>query len=233
MKVFIAEDNELELTYFNNMISKETDLTVVGQATEGNKALKLINLLKPDVVFLDIAMPGLSGIEISKTIDKNIKVVFITAHNEYAVDAFEIGAFDYILKPIDEERFQISLKRLRESWGLSGMEKLPIKVDNETVFLDINDIILIEKIKGLRKVAIDTRKASFITKNNLNILESKLNKFGFIRTHKSFIVNPNKIEKLIPFGDKSYLVKLSGTTKNVILSRKYASEIKHLLINLL
>lgn len=229
MRVFIAEDNELELSYFKNMISREVDLMVVGQATEGNEALKLINSLKPDVVFLDITMPGLSGIEIGNMIDKSIKVVFITAYQDYAVDAFKLGSVDYILKPIDEDRFRITLDRLRKSWGKIENEKLPIKVGTETIFVDTNDIILIEKIKGLKKVVVYTYNSSYVTRFNLSSLEHKLGKFGLVRTHKSFLVNINKIEKILPWGDKSYLVKLHGIKKDVLISRKYAPVIKSLL----
>lgn len=231
MRVFIAEDNPVELGYFKKLLSHENDITIVGEATDGYRALSLINQLKPDVVFLDINLPGLSGVEIGKTIDKNIKIVFITAHHDYALVAFDIGSVDYILKPIDEERFRITLNRLRKLWVIIGNEKMPIKIGSETIFVDICNITLIEKLKGLKKVAIYTTDSIFNTNLNLNSVEPKLSKLGFVRTHKSFLVNINRVDKMLPWGDKSYLIKLTGINKDVLVSRKYAPMFKSLLFS--
>lgn len=178
------------------------------------------------MVFLDIQMPGISGIEVSKAINPDIKIVFVTAHQDYAIEAFKIGSTDFILKPVDEKRFQITLDRLRQLWTTKMKDTLPIRVSGETIILDINDVILIEKQKGLKKVAIYTSKASYKTNLSLNSLEFKLGKFGFIRTHKSFLVNINKIERVLPWENKSYVVKLEGTSKEVFISRKYAPTVK-------
>lgn len=177
-------------------------------------------------------MPGISGVEISKLIDPNIAVVFITAHHDFAIEAFKIGTVDYILKPIDEERFQITLSRLRQSLMTQKRDKIPVKVGSETIFLNIDDIILIEKQKGLKKVAFYTNEKIYKSNLSLNILESKLSALGFIRTHKSFLVNIRRVEKVLPWGHSSYLIKLEGTKKDVIISRKYAPTVK-LLLNII
>jgi len=232
VKVLIAEDNPIELSYLKKLLANETGFTVIGEAYDGDTAINQINTLKPDLVFLDIQMPGVSGVEVSKAIDQNIKIVFITAHHDYAVEAFEIGSVDYLLKPVDEERFQLTLKRLRQLWMPKKKDILPIKVGRETIILDTDEIILIEKQKGIKKVAIYTNKDFYNTNISLDSLEYKLGKSGFVRTHKSFLVNINKIKKILPWGDKSYLAKLEGTSKDIFISRKYASTVK-LAINMI
>ncbi|AGL01890.1 LytR/AlgR family response regulator transcription factor [Desulfoscipio gibsoniae] len=226
MRVLIAEDNPIELSYLKKLLSYETGFTVIGEAYDGDTAIKQINILKPDVVFLDIQMPSVSGVEVSKAIDQNIKIVFITAHHDHAVEAFEIGSVDYVLKPIDEERFQLTLKRLRQLCMPKKKDMLPIKVGSEIIFLDTDEILLIEKQKGLKKVTIYTNNNIYNSNISLNSLEFKLGKSGFVRIHKSFLVNINKIKKILPWGNKTYLVKLEGTSKEVFISRKYAPMVK-------
>jgi len=168
VKVLIAEDNPIELSYLKKLLANETGFTVIGEAYDGDTAINQINTLKPDLVFLDIQMPGVSGVEVSKAIDQNIKIVFITAHHDYAVEAFEIGSVDYLLKPVDEERFQLTLKRLRQLWMPKKKDILPIKVGRETIILDTDEIILIEKQKGIKKVAIYTNKDFYNTNISLD-----------------------------------------------------------------
>jgi len=98
VRVFVAEDNPSEMKHLRQLLAGEADLIIVGEAYDGDKALKLINELKPEVAFLDITMPGISGMELAGIIDQSVQVVFITAHHDYAVKAFELGSVDYILK---------------------------------------------------------------------------------------------------------------------------------------
>lgn len=226
MRVIIAEDNPIEMDYLKKLLTHDTDITIIGEALDGKKALELINSLKPDVVFLDISMPGISGVEIARIIDPQIKIVFITAHQEFAIEAFEVGSTDYLVKPIERKRLLKTLNRIRKLWFNKSKDMLPIKVNNETVLIESDEIIFIEKQQGKKKVVIYTYDNYYIVNITLNNLESRLGQSGIVRTHKSFLVNINKIVRILPWGDKSYLAKIHGTQKEVIISRKYAPKVK-------
>lgn len=229
MRVFVVEDNPAEMKHLQRLLSSESDLTIVGGAYEGNQALELIKKLRPEVVFLDISMPGISGIELAGMLNQSLQIVFITAHHDYALDAFEVGSVDYILKPVDGDRLRKTLNRIRKSRASALNETLPVKIKNEVVFLNINDIVFMEKQQGHKQVIIYTHDNQFTVNLTLNNLESRLADIGFVRTHKSFLVNINKLERILPWGHKSYLAKLSGTQKEVLISRKYAPAVKALI----
>jgi len=248
VRVFVAEDNLSEMKHLRQLLAGEADLDIVGEAYDGDKALKLINELKPEVAFLDITMPGISGMELAGMIDQSVQVVFITAHHDYAINAFELGSVDYILKPVDQERLSNTLHRIRRSKACALNETLTVSVKNEAIILNIRDIIFIEKQQGHKQIIIytydnqlfvnlplnnlESRLARFgFVRTNLplNNLESRLARFGFVRTHKSFLVNINKLERILPWGHKSYLAKLNGTQKEVLISRKYAPTVKALI----
>ncbi|KJS13846.1 MAG: hypothetical protein VR67_01885 [Peptococcaceae bacterium BRH_c8a] len=226
VRVFVAEDNLSEMKHLRQLLAGEADLDIVGEAYDGDKALKLINELKPEVAFLDITMPGISGMELAGMIDQSVQVVFITAHHDYAINAFELGSVDYILKPVDQERLSNTLHRIRRSKACALNETLTVSVKNEAIILNIRDIIFIEKQQGHKQIIIYTYDNQLFVNLPLNNLESRLARFGFVRTHKSFLVNINKLERLLPWGHKSYLAKLNGTQKEVIISRKYAPAVK-------
>jgi len=227
--VFVAEDNLSEMKHLRQLLAGEADLDIVGEAYDGDKALKLINELKPEVAFLDITMPGISGMELAGMIDQSVQVVFITAHHDYAINAFELGSVDYILKPVDRERLGKTLHRIRRSKAGALNETLTVSVKNETIILNIRDIIFIEKQQGRKQIIIYTHDNQLFVNLPLNNLESRLARFGFVRTHKSFLVNINKLGRILPWGHKSYLAKLHGTQKEVIISRKYAPAVKALI----
>jgi len=229
VRVFVAEDNPSEMKHLRQLLAREADLIIVGEANDGDEALELINKLKPEVVLLDITMPGISGIRLAGMIDQSIQVVFITARHDYAIDAFELGSVDYILKPVDQERLSKTLNRIRRSKAGALNETLTISVKNETIILNIRDLIFIEKQQGHKQIIIYTHDNQFVVKLPLNNLESRLARFGFVRTHKSFLVNINKLERILPWGHKSYLAKLNGTQKEVLISRKYAPTVKALI----
>jgi len=229
VRVFVAEDNPSEMKHLRQLLAGEADLIIVGEAYDGDKALELINELKPEVAFLDITMPGISGMELAGMTDQSVQVVFITAHHDYAINAFELGSVDYILKPVDRERLGKTLRRIRRSMAGALYETLTVSVKNEAIILNIRDIIFIEKQQGHKQIIIYTHDNQLFVNLPLNNLESRLARFGFVRTHKSFLVNINKLERILPWGHKSYLAKLNGTQKEVLISRKYAPTVKALI----
>ncbi|WP_066636828.1 LytR/AlgR family response regulator transcription factor [Desulfolucanica intricata] len=231
MRVIIAEDNLVEMSYLKKLLSQEEDINIVGEAYDGHEAMKMISKLKPEVAFLDISMPGISGMELAKKFDDKVFIVFVTAHNEYALDAYEVGSVDYLLKPVDPERVNLTLKRIRKILPrkIKSSDRISVNVRGSIIAIEIDKIILIEKAPMIKKIIIHTMNNQYTVSGALNKFEDILKKYGFVRSHKSFIININKLEKMIPWGDKSYLAKLHGIKKEVFISRNYAPMIKSLI----
>lgn len=231
MRVIIAEDNLTELNYFKRLLEKENNINIIGEAHDGEDALALLLKLKPDVAFLDISMPGLTGMEISESLDGKIFVVFITAHNDFALDAFNAGTFDYLLKPVDPKRLKLTIKRLKRILSLKHASpgKITVNIKGALVLLDVAKILFLEKAPLLKKIIIHMEDKEYKVSGTLDKFEDKLKHYGFARSHKAFIININKVDRLIPWGDNSYLVKLFGTKKEVIVSRHFAPLVKSLI----
>ncbi|MTI80012.1 MAG: response regulator transcription factor [Firmicutes bacterium] len=229
MRVIIADDNTTELNLLRQFLYKEQDVNVISEETNGDDALKNIDKFKPDVAFLDISMPGLSGIKIAKRISTDIFVVFITAHQDYALDAFELGSVDYILKPVTYGRIEKSLSRIRRYMSnKQNIQKLSINIKGQLIAIDINKIVFIEKMPLQKKLKIYTKDKEYVVSGNLKNFEEQLKDYSFIRSHKSYLININMVNKLIPWGDKSYLAKMMGSKQEVLVSRKHAPIIKSL-----
>ncbi|ACV61333.1 two component transcriptional regulator, LytTR family [Desulfofarcimen acetoxidans DSM 771] len=228
MRVIIAEDNPVEMRYLKNLLSRESDIEIIGEVSDGWEATKMISKLQPEVAFLDISMPGISGMDLVRKFDGRVIIVLVTAHHEYALDAFEAGSMDYLLKPVEPERVSLTIRRLRKilSRKTRYSGRININTKDSIIAVEIDSIIFIEKVPLAKKIKIQTVNNEYIVSGTLNEFEDKLKSLGFIRTHKSFIINPDKLEKMIPWGDKSYLAKMHGVKKEALVSRKYAGMVK-------
>ncbi|MBM7854677.1 two-component system response regulator LytT [Desulfohalotomaculum tongense] len=232
MKIILADDNPREMAYIKNLLNNEKDIKIIGEAVNGRDALEKINKYNPDAAFLDITMPGITGLDVAKKVGNKLVIVFITAHNNYAVDAFDIGSVDYLLKPIEEKRFKITLQRIRK-WLANNnhVQRLPIKIKGETILLKSSEIIFLEKEPLSKKVIIHTKEKKYKINGTLSDYAVKLKDAGFVRSHKSFIINTKKVTKMIPWGDKSYLAVMNGTKEEVLISRNYAPVVKSMITN--
>jgi len=231
MRVIIAEDNPVELRYIKNLLSKDSDIALVGEANNGIEAINLISKTKPDVAFLDISMPVKSGLEVAKELNENISVVFITAHNDFALEAFSVGSIDYILKPIDPERIKKTITRIKRiTYNKNTTQKIAVNIKRQILFLDVNKIIYLEKLPLVKKIlfALENNQEINVS-GTLEGFDEQLKYYGFVRSHKSYIINLNKISRIIPWGDNTYLVKFNGTEKEVMISRSYLPAIKSIL----
>lgn len=238
IKCVIVEDEfpaREELKYFiNNFdgveLEKEFDNPV--------DALKYLQGNKTDVVFLDINMPELDGMSLGKIIskmDENIKIVFITAYRDYAADAFEIKAFDYILKPYSDERIKEVLENItkeKESENSkdvnSRINKITGMLDNKIFVISLDDIYYIEVNE--KDSLIYTKDAVYISKVKISKLEEILPKEKFYRTHRSYIVNLDKIVEVEPWFNSTYVLKIADLKFKVPVSRNKIKEFKELLI---
>ena len=242
LRVLIADDDAGMRTVMRKIIAKVEGFTLVAEAGDGKTTLELTEQLKPNVVFLDVEMPQMSGVECARLIqDKNPKtiMVFVTAHEEYMADAFEVYAFDYLLKPFRLERAMHTLdlirQRLRESAGAQDAPQKPVRFNaparimlrhREGVsFVDLNDILLVQREERATVVYV-ADGGRFVTGDTLGEMEERLPEGMFFRTHKSYIVNINHIESISPYGRWTYIVKLRGTKQDALITHERFEELQ-------
>ena len=200
--------------------------------------------LKPDVVFLDIEMPGINGIELARkiaNIDPEIQIVFVTAYEQYALKAFEVSAVHYLLKPLSQEKINEAVNRvhrvlrMNEIKGeigkpdivpgkISPSDRITVKDRDNVIIIKISDIIYLKSESG--KTTLVTKKGSYESRNGLQLWESRLKEMGFLRSHRSYIVNTAYIAKMIHIlGEYKELV-LDYCDINIPISRQKVGAIK-------
>lgn len=242
IRIAIADDDAGMRMVVRKLIERADDYALVGEAENGEELLALFEKTRPEVVFVDVEMPGMSGVECARLIqDKNPKtiMVFVTAHEEYMADAFEVYAFDYLLKPFRLERAMHTLdlirQRLRESAGAQDAPQKPVRFNaparimlrhREGVsFVDLNDILLVQREERATVVYV-ADGGRFVTGDTLGEMEERLPEGMFFRTHKSYIVNINHIESISPYGRWTYIVKLRGTKQDALITHERFEELQ-------
>ena len=203
IKVMLLEDEPQIRLILKKMIEKNDGFEVVAEADSFATAMQEFMKFRPDIVFVDVDLKGESGLECAKVmvdINPKLKVIFATAHSEYMANAFEIYAFDYLVKPFDLERVTRTLSRIKGSFeeekepqSIEGdKEKLLIKGKEQLLFIDKKDIVMIERMDGATEIT--TEEDVYRTSTSLTELEQKLTS-DFMRSHKSYIIN---ISSFIP-----------------------------------
>jgi len=232
IKAMIAEDEPSSRAFLRSILEQHNDFEVVGESSDGKELMELVSQVKPQVVFVDIEMPELNGMSAAKKLlekNEDLIIIFVTGHSDFAVEAFEISSFDYILKPYKADRVEKALDRIRAgmmerelekqklSRILKSSDKLYIKSGYELHFIDSDSIYYIEKEK--KKTILHTTDNKFETHESINDLERRLDPIKFFRSHKCYLINLNKVEKIIPWGDNSYLVKFTSSNKDALIAR--------------
>ncbi len=239
-KVIIVDDEKAGRQLIKEYLEDYPDLIVLGEANNGVDAVKMINEFKPDLVFLDIQMPGLTGFDVLKHLDELPQIIFSTAYDQYALKAFEVHAVDYLLKPYTKDRFKIAVERLfqnketNKAEGLANsllMEsasypaKILVQSQNKLVTVALEDVIRIEAFGDYSKLI--TEDKTYLSNYGISTLEEKLNPAIFIRVHRSSIINLNKVKELNKY-TKSYDVVMQNDDV-VRVSRGYMDNIKKLM----
>ncbi len=227
------------------LLSQIDDVEVTCEAANGSIGLKKIREHAPDVVFLDINMPGLSGLELSQILadlPKQPLIVFATAYEQYALQAFDVNAFDYILKPFELERLHKTFAKMRKALHQPAPStaatatvqaeeqagrvlRIPAYKNDRIIPLAPDKILCARAAEG--DVTIQTFDGQYMTKSTLNDLELKLASHGFIRTHRSSLVNLQHVAEIIPWFNGSYKLVMNDRQKTEILVSRYnAKELK-------
>lgn len=241
ISVLIVDDEPLAREGVVMQLIKETDFLIAGMCGNGRDAIKAIHQHKPDLVFLDVNMPGLSGFDVIETLgqDNMPLVIFLTAYENFALEAFNVCALDYLLKPIDPARFAASLIKVRQHlYSKSivknseqlcnllanrptpevGGERLIVKSHGHTYFIAIGDILWVEANGDY--VDVNTTTKTHLVRETMHNIEQQLARFGFQRIHRSAIVRLNLITELITTNAGDYYLMLAQG-KKLKLSRNY------------
>jgi two-component system LytT family response regulator len=206
-KVIIADDEELARKRLKRLLSEIECFKIIGEACNGLEAIDQCKKLSPDLIFLDIEMPGKDGLSVAKELGFNgPKIIFVTGYDEYALKAFESNSVDYLVKPIKKERLADTVAKLT----LPSIKKIPLKIGNDLFFIDEAEIKYIISDNGYSKVV--TKEKEFLTSDSLETFESHLSSNLFMRIHRGIIVNLNKINSLKRLGDRNYQVSLLDKT---------------------
>lgn len=243
IKICIIEDEADIRRLLRKIIEKQEGFEVVSESGDFTSAIFDFAKYKPDVAFVDIDLGGQSGLECAKImteLNPKLKVIFATAHSEYMANAFEIYAFDYLVKPFNVERVIKTLSRIKgergtvivpepgEALGHADQfsDRLLIKGKEQVTFVDIKDIIYMERIESSTNIV--TKDQVYVTSVGLGSLEEKLNPLEFKRSHKSYIINVSKITRIEPYGRWTFVVKFKGTEGTALMTAKSYEEIRKL-----
>jgi len=239
IKVILVEDEKGVRQLLRKIIERKEGFEIVGESDNLSDTISLFSKTKAEVVFLDIEISGTSGLECAKIIadmEPKTKIIFATAHSEYMSDAFEVYAFDYLVKPFQVERVNQTLDRIR---ALSdpgrerldriikferGLEKLLVKGKESMSFVNIKDIILVQRENS--STVIYTGKDSFTTSVSLSDIEAKLDADQFLRSHKSYLINISQIKKIEPYGRWTYIVTFQDIDKDALMTAEKFEELK-------
>jgi len=234
IRAVVVEDEPLARRALREYAEGVEWLALVGEASDGAEAVRLVDQLEPDLLFLDVVLPELSGLEVIQRLRHQPEVVFTTAHDRFALAAFEIGALDYLLKPFGRQRFQTTLERVRQRLGQSrppAAERAQSVFDSplRRLFARTRDGIVPIDVRTIRHVKasgdyveVFCAAGRYLLHTSLSELAERLDSDTFCQVHRSHLVNLEAVELLRPFDERRFVVRLQGGTE--ILASRAASE---------
>jgi len=239
-RVVICEDEPLAVRALREYLRDVDWIEVVGDARNGSDAVRLIQKLEPDLIFLDVRMPGLTGLEVLERITHHTAIIFTTAYDEYALSAFEVGALDYLVKPFGKERLLESLDRVRVRLvgeGIAGRRgraesgahyaaRLFARHKGGIVPVSVDRIVRIDATSG--GVSLITDGASFSSDASLGEIQERLNPKEFLRVHRGHIVNLSHVAKIEKYDERRFLIRLDDGSR-LVASRRGSQALRELM----
>jgi two-component system LytT family response regulator len=240
MRAIIIDDERLARTELRKLLQEFPEVEVVDEAANADEGINKIDSLQPDLVFLDIQMPGKTGFDMLAELDKAPHVIFTTAYDEYALKAFEVNALDYLLKPIEPKRLADAMQKLHvaetkenhivpENFNqsiLTEADQVFVKDGERCWFVKLSDIRLFESVGNYAKVFFGGNKPLIL--KSLNALEERLDQKTFFRANRKHIVNLRMIDKIEPYFNGGLLLELKGGEK-IEVSRRQTVKFKEMM----
>jgi len=229
----LVDDERLARKELRSMLAEHEIIDVVGEAETVAQAAELVRAKKPDVVFLDIQLPGETGFDLLEKISTACQIIFVTAFDAYAIRAFEVNALDYLLKPINPARLGQAIERLmiHDSASVAPVraleyeDRLFIEVDEHSRFLKVSDIIVISAMGDYSQIFSCDGQKSLVLKP-LKDWEERLPAKHFTRIHRSTIININYVERVESWFNRSYRIHIRQIPEPLVMSRRYAARFK-------
>ncbi|TRM11656.1 response regulator transcription factor [Lentibacillus cibarius] len=234
IRTLVVDDEPYSREELIYLLRQYETIEVIGEASSGEKCIIQATQTQPDLLFLDIEMPGMQGTKVAEILAELKKppyIVFATAYPQFAVQAFRLEAVDYLLKPYDEEQLAETIARIDKkfikstnSFNQTLVNKLAIEMDGEFLYLDPNNILYINSED--KQVNVITKQGKFHTKGTLKDLETKLSAYPFFRTHKSYLVNLDHVRRLTPWFNGAYNLIINGREEPLPVSRNYVKSLR-------
>lgn len=240
MKAIIIDDERLARAELRKLLQEFPEIEVVDEAANVDEGISKIENYNPDLIFLDIQMPGKTGFDLLSELDRAPQVIFTTAYDEYALKAFEVNALDYLLKPIEPKRLADAIHKLHSAEGGNGhtgehVDPNRMLTENDQVFVKdgercwfvkLSDIRLFESVGNYAKVFFGPNKPLIL--KSLNALEERLDEKTFFRANRKHIVNLRMIDKIEPYFNGGLLLELKGGEK-IEVSRRQTVKFKEMM----
>ncbi|SHI61811.1 LytR/AlgR family response regulator transcription factor [Aquimarina spongiae] len=239
-KVIIVDDEAAGRKLIKEYLIDFPELVLLGEANNGVDAVKMINEFVPDLVFMDVQMPGMTGFDVLTHIEEIPEIIFSTAYDKYALQAFEVHAIDYLLKPYTKERFKTAIEKISSNSKENKIrplaesllmdkpkypERILVQSQNKLITVAVDEIIRVEAYGDYSKLI--TNNGTYLSNFGISVLEEKLDPSVFIRVHRSSIINIHNVKELIKY-TKSYDVVMQNDDV-VRVSRGYMDNIKKLM----
>jgi two-component system LytT family response regulator len=237
LKVILVDDERLARSELKRLLQEFPDVEIIGEAANADEAIEKIESLNPDLIFLDIQMPGKTGFDLLTQLEKAPHVIFVTAYDEYALKAFDVNALDYLMKPVEPKRLADALLKVKQkdeeellSYNnrgiLSEHDQVFVKDGERCWFVKLSEVRLFESVGNYAKVFFGTNKPLIL--KSLNALEERLDEKVFFRANRKHIINLRMIEKIEPYFNGGLLLDLTGGEK-IEVSRRQAVKFKEMM----
>lgn len=235
LKVYIVDDEPLARDELRYLLLRSKLVEITGEAASFEEALEQISAYQPDLVFVDIEMTDQNGLQLAKRLQELNpipSIVFATAYDEFALQAFDLGASDYILKPFDEKRIQqtiekIILQKTKRNHAIStNPKRIAVSLEGRILLIDCESILYMTSADG--KCTIFTDNQAYTISETLTMLEKKLSGSMFLRVHRSYLVNVEHISEIEPWFNSTYNITMKNGVK-VPVSRTYVKDLKELI----
>ncbi len=232
-KVLVVDDERLARKDLISLLQAHDNIVIAGEADDVPSAVKAVEKLNPDIIFLDIQIPGDSGFDLLDKTGVTIPIIFVTAYDEYAIRAFEVNALDYLLKPVNPERLAKALEKLelQEQETAAGTRRLEytdrlfLLLGRNFKFLKVNSLVLVAAAGDYSEVLTSDGNKG-LTLKSMKEWETRLPPQHFIRIHRSTIVNMDFIDRVEEWFNYSFRVYLKGVAEPCMISRRYATRLK-------